>query len=133
MTYFLAKTDPESYSLDQFERDHRTVWDGVRNPQAVRTIQQMQPDDDVLIYHSMTDKAIVGLARVVSEPRPDPDDIKSWVVEMEFVRRLEHPVTLQEIRDTHLFDNWSLIRQSRLSTTDVPDSVVAWLQEKHVL
>lgn len=133
MTYFLAKTDPESYSLDQFERDHRTVWDGVRNPQAVRTIQQMQPGDDVLIYHSMTDKAIVGLARVISEPRPDPDDSKSWVVELEFARRIEHPVTLQEIKDTHLFDTWSLIRQSRLSTTDVPDAVVAWLKEKNAI
>jgi predicted RNA-binding protein with PUA-like domain len=133
MTYFLAKTDPDTYPLDQFERDHRTVWDGVRNPQAVRTIQQMQPGDDVLMYHSMTDKAIVGLARVVSEPRPDPDDSKSWVVDMEFVRRFEHAVTLQEIKETHLFDNWSLIRQSRLSITDVPDEVVAWLKEKHVI
>jgi len=133
MTYFLAKTDPDTYPLDQFERDHRTVWDGVRNPQAVRTIQQMQPGDDVLMYHSQTDKAIVGLGRVVSEPRPDPDDSKSWVVDIEFVCRFEHPVTLQEIKDTHLFDTWSLVRQSRLSITDVPDAVVTWLKEKHVI
>ena len=133
MTYFLAKTDPDTYSLDQLAREHRTVWDGVRNPQAVRTIQQMQPGDDVLIYHSGTEKAIVGLGRVVSEPRPDPDDSKSWVVDIEFVRRLEKPVTLHEIKDTHLFDNWSLIRQSRLSTTDVPDAFVEWLKEKQVL
>ena len=133
MTYFLAKTDPETYSLDQLEQDHVTVWDGVRNPQAVRTIQQMRPGDDVLIYHSMNEKAIVGLGRVVSEPRPDAYDSKSWVVDIEFVRRLEHSVTLQEIRESHLFDTWSLIRQSRLSTTDVPDTVVEWLREKNVL
>lgn len=133
MTYFLAKTDPETYSLDQLEHDSMTVWDGVRNPQAVRTIQQMRPGDDVLIYHSTTEKAIVGLGRVVSEPRPDPNDSKSWVVDIEFVRRLEHPVTLQEIKDTHLFDTWSLIRQNRLSTTDVPDAVVQWLKEKQVI
>ena len=133
MAYFLAKTDPDTYSLEQLERDHQTVWDGVRNPQAVRTIQQMQPGDDVLMYHSGAEKAIVGLGRVVSEPRPDPDDSKSWVVDIEFVRRLEKPVTLHEIKDTHLFDNWSLIRQSRLSTTDVPDAFVEWLKEKQVL
>lgn len=133
MTYFLAKTDPDTYSLDQLERDHQTVWDGVRNPQAVRTIQQMQPGDDVLIYHSMAEKAIVGLGRVVSDPRPDPDDSKSWVFDIAFVRRFEHPVTLQEIKETHLFDSWSLIRQGRLSTTDVPDAVIVWLQEKHII
>jgi predicted RNA-binding protein with PUA-like domain len=133
MTYFLAKTDPDSYSVEQLERDHVTVWDGVRNPQAVRTIQQMRPGDDVLLYHSMNEKAIVALGRVVSEPRPDSYDSKSWVVDIEFVRHLETPVTLQEIKETHQFDNWSLIRQSRLSTTDVPDAFVQWLKEKHVL
>lgn len=80
MNYFLAKTDPETYSIDQFERERRTVWDGVRNPQAVRAIQQMQPGDTVFIYHSMGQSAVVGLARVVSAPRPDPGNPKSWVV-----------------------------------------------------
>jgi len=133
MTYFLAKTDPETYSIENLEHDKVTVWDGVRNPGALRAIQAMRPDDDVLIYHSQGEAAIVGLARVVSEPRPDPNDSKSWVVDMAFVRRFAQPVTLREIKDSHLFDDWALVRQGRLSTMSVPDAVVAWLKEKKVL
>ncbi|GAC1392195.1 MAG: EVE domain-containing protein [Ktedonobacteraceae bacterium] len=133
MAYFLAKTDPETYSLDQLERDETTVWDGVRSAQAIRIIQTIKPNDDVLIYHSRSETAIVGLARVTSEPRPDPNDSKSWVVDVAFVRRFEQPITLQEIKTTHKFDDWSLIRQGRLSTMDVPSSFVEWLKEKKVL
>src|SRR5205085_1845821 len=133
MTYFLAKTDPETYSIADLEHDKVTVWDGVRSPQALRAIQAMRPDDDVLIYHSQGEAAIVGLARVVSEPRPDPNDSKSWVVDLAFVRRFAQPVTLREIKASHLFDDWALVRQGRLSTMSVPDTVVAWLREKRVL
>lgn len=133
MAYFLAKTDPETYSLGQLELDKATVWDGVRSAQAIRVIQTMKPDDDILIYHSMGETAIVGLARVTSEPRPDPNDTKSWVVDVAFVRRFEQPITLQEIKATHKFDDWSLIRQSRLSTMDVPASFVQWLEEKNIV
>ncbi|MGH2510631.1 MAG: EVE domain-containing protein, partial [Ktedonobacteraceae bacterium] len=79
MTYFLAKTDPEAYSMEDLERDQTTIWDGVRNAQAVRVIQSMRPGDDILLYHSMSEAAIVGRARVTSEPRPDPQERKSWV------------------------------------------------------
>ncbi len=133
MAYFLAKTDPETYSIDQLERDKTTVWDGVRNAQAIQVIQKMKPDDDLLIYHSTSETAIVGLAHVTSEPRPDPKDEKSWVVDVAFVRRFEHPITLQEIKATHQFDDWSLIRQGRLSTMEVPTSFIIWLKEKKVL
>jgi predicted RNA-binding protein with PUA-like domain len=130
MAYFLAKTDPESYSLEDLEREQTTTWDGVRNAQAVLVIQNMRPDDQVFIYHSMGEAAIVGLARVISEPRPDPNEAKSWVVDLAFVRRLARSVTLREIKTSHLFDDWSLIRQSRLSTMSVPDTFVAWLKEQ---
>jgi predicted RNA-binding protein with PUA-like domain len=133
MTYFLAKTDPEHYSIDNLEQDKTTVWDGVRNAAALQAIRAMRPDDEVLIYHSQGEAAIVGLARVQSEPRPDPNDAKSWVVDMAFVRRLAQPITLREIKESHLFDDWALVRQSRLSTMSVPEKVVAWLQEKHGL
>ena len=133
MAYFLAKTDSETYSLDQLEKDKTTVWDGVRNAQAIRIIQAMRPDDDLLIYHSQGETAIVGLARIISEPRPDPNDGKSWVVDVAFVRRFAQPITLQEIKATHLFDDWKLIRQGRLSTMDVPTTFVQWLKEKNVL
>ncbi len=133
MAYFLAKTDPATYSLAQLEHDSRTTWDGVRNVQALQAIRQMRPGDDLLIYHSQGEAALVGLARVASEPRPDPEDSKSWVVDVEFVRRFATPVTLREIKGSSLFDDWSLIRQSRLSTMSVPESFVQWLKEKNVL
>ena len=133
MTYFLAKTDPETYSIDNLEHDKVTVWDGVRNTAALRAIQAMHPNDDVLIYHSQGETAIVGLARVASGPRPDPNDSKSWVVDMAFVRRFAQPVTLREIKESHLFDDWALVRQGRLSTMTVPDAFIAWLKEKKAL
>jgi len=135
MAYFLAKTDPGTYSIDDLERDGTTTWDGVRNAAALQAIRAMRPGDEVLIYHSQGEAAIVGLARVISEPRPDPKDSKSWVVDVTFVRRLQQqqPVTLREIKESHLFDDWSLVRQGRLSTMGVPDNVIEWLKEKKVL
>ena len=133
MTYFLAKTDPETYSIEQLEQDKETTWDGVRNAQAVRAIQAMQPDDEVLIYHSKGEAALVGLARVISEPRPDPHNEKSWVVDIAFEKRFEQPVMLHEIKETHLFDDWSLVRQGRLSTMIVPAEFITWLRQRDVL
>lgn len=133
MAYFLAKTDPESYSIDDLARDGSTVWDGIRNAQALAVVRGMRPDDTLLIYHSMGHAAIVGLAEVASEPRPDPREPKGWVVDVRFVRRLATPITLQEIKATHQFDEWSLIRQGRLSTMPVPEPFVIWLRGKGVL
>ena len=123
MNYFLAKTDPETYSIDDLEREHRTAWDGVTNPQAVRVIRQMRPGDRVFIYHSGGDSAIVGLAQVVSEPRPDP--------EFEFLTRLESPVTLHEIKASGQFNDWALVRQGRLSTMAAPAAFVTWMKKKY--
>src|ERR1700685_316898 len=89
MAYFLAKTDPETYSIDQLEKEKKTTWDGVNNPQAVRAIRDMRPGDKVFIYHSGGDSAVVGLAKVVSEGRPDPKNPKSAVADFEFIRRIE--------------------------------------------
>ena len=133
MAYFLAKTDPTTYSIDDLERDKTTVWDGVRSAAALLAIRAMHPGDEVLIYHSQGDAAIVGLAQVVSEPRIDPNDPKSWVVNITYVRRLSQPVTLREIKESHLFDDWALVRQGRLSTMSVPDKVASWLKEKKAL
>lgn len=133
MSYFLAKTDPETYSIERLEQDKETTWDGVRSAQALRAIQAMQPGDDVLIYHSMGESALVGLARVTSVPRIDAHDSKSWVVDIAFVRRFTQPVTLREIKETHLFDDWNLVRQGRLSTMAVPDNFVVWLKQHDVL
>ena len=131
MNYFLAKTDPETYSLDQFEKDKKTVWDGVKNPQALRAIRDMRPGDRVFMYHSGGDSAVVGLAQVVSEPRPDPKSPKLTVVDLEFLTRLDSPTTLHEIKASGLFDGWSLVRQGRLSTMAAPAEFVAWMKKKY--
>jgi predicted RNA-binding protein with PUA-like domain len=129
--YFLAKTDPETYSIDQLQKDRRTVWDGVRNPQALRAIRAMRPGDRVFIYHSMSDAQILGLAQVVSEPRADPKDPKLTVVEFEFLFRIDPPVTLREIKTSKLFDDWALVRQSRLSTMEALPPFVEWMRKKY--
>ena len=130
MRYFLAKTDPETYSIDQLEKEKKTVWDGVTNPQAVRAIGEMRPGDRVLIYHSGGQAAILGVAKVIGEPRPDPKNAKSNVVELEFLRRIDTPVTLAQIKESHLFDDWALVRQGRLSTMAVPDKFIEWLKKQ---
>lgn len=131
MNYFLAKTDPETYSIDNLARDHKTVWDGVRNPQALRAVREMRPGDRVFIYHSMGDACIVGLAEVASAPRPDPKDAKLTVVDLEFLTTLEPPTTLHEIKDSALFADWALVRQSRLSTMSAPAAFVEWMRKRY--
>jgi predicted RNA-binding protein with PUA-like domain len=131
VNYFLAKTDPETYSIDQFERERKTVWDGVKNPQALRAIAAMHPGDRVFMYHSGGDAAVVGLAKVVSEPRPDPKSPKLTVVELEFLTRLEPPATLHQIKESGLFSDWALVRQGRLSTMAAPESFVAWMKKRY--
>ena len=128
MAYFLAKSEPGTYSIDDLERDGRTVWDGVTNPQAVRTIREMKPGDRVFIYHSGKETAVVGVARVASEPRPDPKNPKSAVVEVEYAGRVTPPVTLAEIKGSGQFEDWALVRQGRLSTMAAPDAFVAWME-----
>jgi len=130
MTYFLAKTDPETYSLDDLEKQKITTWDGVTNPQAVRAIREMRPGDKVFIYHSGGQSGVVGLARVVSESRPDPKNAKSAVADFEFLTRLEPPVTLSEIKQSKQFDDWALVRQGRLSTMAAPEKFVEWMRKK---
>ncbi len=131
MNYFLAKTDPDTYSIDDLEREARTAWDGVTNAQAVRAIREMRPGDRVFIYHSGGISAIVGMAAVRSEPRDDPRNPKSAVVDLEFIERLEPPVTLAEIKQTKQFDDWALVRQGRLSTMAAPEKFAAWMRKRY--
>lgn len=131
MNYFLAKTDPETYAIDQFEREKKTVWDGVRNPQALRAIREMHPGDVVFLYHSGGDSAVVGLAKVASEPRPDPKSPKLTVVDLEYAGRLEPPTTLHEIKQSGKFSDWALVRQGRLSTMSAPGTFVEWMRKRY--
>jgi predicted RNA-binding protein with PUA-like domain len=131
MKYFLAKTDPETYSIDDLEREKKTVWDGVANPQAVRAIREMRPGDRVFVYHSGGVSGIVGLAAVRSEPRDDPQNPKSAVVDLEFSRRLDPPTTLAEIKQSKQFEDWALVRQGRLSTMSAPEVFVEWMRRRY--
>lgn len=130
MAYFLAKSEPDAYSIDDLERDGETVWDGVRNAQAVNVIKTMRPGDIVLIYHSGAESAIVGAAEVTSKPRPDPREEKSWVVDVRYRGKLDRPVTLKQVKESGKFVDFALVKQSRLSTMAVPDTFVAWLREE---
>jgi predicted RNA-binding protein with PUA-like domain len=133
MNWFLAKTEPGVYSLDDLEKEQRTTWDGVTNPQAVHAIREMRPGDKVLIYHSGGVSAIVGVAKVVSAPRDDPKNPKSAVVDLEFDSRLETQVTLAEVKQSKQFDNFALVRQGRLSTMKVLPEFVDWLKTRKAL
>ncbi len=131
MNYFLAKSEPSVYSIDDLERDKKTAWDGVTNPQAVKNIREMKPGDRVFIYHSGGVSAIVGLATVRSAPRDDPKNPKSAVVDLEYLERIDPPATLAEIKQSKKFDDWALVRQGRLSTMAAPESFVAWMRERY--
>jgi predicted RNA-binding protein with PUA-like domain len=131
VAWFLAKTEPLVYSIDQLRADVETIWDGVRNPQAVQAIRAMKPGDRVFIYHSGGVSAIVGIAEVVSEPSPDPSDAKAAVVRLRYVCHLAPPATLAEVKASGLFSDWALVRQGRLSTMKVPDSFVHWMKQRY--
>ena len=130
MQYFRAKTDPETYPIEQLERDGHTTWDGVKNAQALRAIREMKSGDRVFIYHSMGEAAILGVADIVGDGRPDPNNSKLAVADFRFRCRIDPPVTLREIKESGLFADWSLVRQSRLSTMSVPLAFVDWLRTK---
>ncbi len=131
MNYFLAETDPETYSIDDLEREGKTAWDGVTNPQAVRAIREMRPGDLVFIYHSGGGSGVVGYGFVRSEPRDDPKNPKSAVVDIEFAGRLDPPAPLAEIKGSKKFDDWALVRQGRLSTMAAPESFVKWMRARY--
>ena len=129
MKWFLAKSEPDVYSIDRLEHDKQTLWDGVKNPQAVRAILSMAKGDRIFFYHSGGVSAIVGVAEVVTDGRPDPKNEKSAVADVKFVAKIDPPVTLKEVKESHLFDDWALVRQSRLSTMEAPEAFVKWVKK----
>lgn len=117
MQHWLVKSEPEKYSWADLVKDGRTMWDGVRNYQARNNMQQMQPGDLVLFYHSVSEKAIVGVAQVEKTAYPDPttDDDRWVVVDLIPFRDFKEPVTLEQIKQDKRLENIALLRQSRLS------------------
>ena len=119
MAYWLMKSEPGAYSWDDLVRDGGTDWDGVRNNAARLHLRAMKPGDEAFFYHSMTDKAVVGIMRIAGPGKPDGDD-GAWVkVPVEPVRPLARPVTLAAIKAEPKLAKMELIRQSRLSVAPV--------------
>ncbi|HVH38312.1 MAG TPA: EVE domain-containing protein [Sphingomicrobium sp.] len=122
MARWLMKSEPESYGWDDLARDESTEWDGVRNNAARLHLRAMRPGDEALLYHSVSDKAVVGIMRISGPPHPDPKD-ENWVaVTVEPIRKLERPVTLAEIKAEPKLKDIELLRQSRLSVCPVRDA-----------
>lgn len=119
MAYFLLKTEPTVYSYSTLAHTRRTVWDGVANPTALRNLKEMQPGDELIIYHTGDEKAAVGKATVVTAAYPDPNaskDAKNLVViDIEASGALAKPVTLKQIKESPLFEESPLVTQGRLS------------------
>jgi predicted RNA-binding protein with PUA-like domain len=124
MAKWLFKADPEVYGFQHLEKDKQTVWDGVSNNLALKHLRSCKKGDDVLIYHTGDEKAVVGLAQVIKDPYPDPKqkDEKLAVVEIKAVKRLQRPVTLSEIKSRKEFADFLLVRMSRLSVRPVSDA-----------
>ncbi len=119
MAYWLMKSEPASYSWDDLVRDGGTDWNGVRNNAARLHLRAMRPGDEAFFYHSMSDKAVIGIMRVTGAGEPDGDD-GAWVkVPVAPVRPLPRPVTLAAIKAEPKLAAMELIRQSRLSVAPV--------------
>ena len=127
MNYWLVKSEPQKYSWDQFVKDKKTVWDGVRNYTARNNLKAMKLGDQVLYYHSNEGLDIVGIAEVINEAYQDPTtDDSNWVaVQMKPVKALKKRVGLSEIKNNKHLANMALVRFSRLSVQ--PVTIEEWM------
>jgi predicted RNA-binding protein with PUA-like domain len=125
-SYWLLKTEPSTYSFEQLLKDGKAVWDGVRNNLALKYVREMQPGDHVMIYHSGSQKAVVGQAKVLKAAYPDPnhDDPKLVVVDLAPAGALPQPISLATIKAEASLAELPLVRMPRLSVMPVP--AVAW-------
>ncbi|MFA7381739.1 MAG: EVE domain-containing protein [Bacteroidia bacterium] len=117
MNYWLVKSEPFKYSWEQFVKDKKTFWDGVRNYQARNNLRGMKKGDLVLWYHSNEGKEIVGIAKVAKEHYQDPttEDPNWVVVDLSPFKKLKNPVTLEQIKADKRLQNIGLVKQGRLS------------------
>jgi predicted RNA-binding protein with PUA-like domain len=123
---WLLKTEPGEYSFEDLLRDGKTVWDGVTNALALKYLRNIREGDSLLIYHTGTIRAAVGLAKAASAPYPDParQDPKLVVVNIVPERKLKQAVTLEAVKSDRRFKDFDLVRLPRLSVMPVPDP--AW-------
>ena len=121
---WLFKSDPETYSLSDLEREGKTVWDGVTNNLALKHLRSVHKGDSVLIYHTGDERAILGIAEVLRDAYPDPKrkDSRLVVVDIKAVKRLQRPVSLDEIKKQASLKEFALVRLPRLSVMPVSES-----------
>lgn len=125
VNYWLAKQEPSSYSFSILEKEKKTVWDGVHNNLALKHLNSMKKGDLAFFYHSGSEKQIVGIMEISSQAYPNPKekDKRFVVVDVKYKKRLEKPVTLEQIKKEKKFKNWELIRISRLSVMPVTKEI----------
>lgn len=132
MATYLLKAEPEEFSFQDLVREKRAAWDGLTNPTACLHLRAARPGDEALIYHTGEEKAIVGLARIVSDPYADPvhgeartaaGALKYPVVDIEPVEGARTPVTLAAIKADPRFAEFALVKQSRLGAMPVPPEI----------
>jgi len=117
----MVKQEPEAYSWDDFVKDGKTDWTGVRNFQARNNLRDMKRGDKVLFYHSVTGKEVVGIASVTKTNFPDPTDEKWIAVELSPAKPLKRPVSLAQIKGNLALANIGLLRQSQLSVMSLTE------------
>ena len=117
MKYWLLKSEPDAWSWDNQVKEGASMWDGVRNYQARNNLKEMKKNDLCFFYHSVTDKSIVGVVKVVKEYYPDPTDKtgRFVVVDVKATKKLKNPVSLAQIKENSKLQDIALVKQSRLS------------------
>ena len=132
MNRWLFKTDPETYSWKDLSSKKSERWDGVSNNLALKHLRSIQKNDEILIYHTGDDKSVVGIAKAVSNPYPDPAEKNSklTVIDITPVRFLIKPVPLSEIKAVPKLKSWELVRLGRLSV--MPVSEIQWKEVLHL-
>ena len=128
VNYWLSKQEPSGprgYNILQLKKDKKTVWDGVHNNLALKHIRNMKKDDLSFFYHTGTERQVVGIMTITSDPYPNPeeDNERFVVVDVKFKSLLAKSVGLDEIKKQKGLENWELLRISRLSVMPVPKSI----------
>ncbi len=128
VNYWLAKQEPSGprgYNFETLKKDKKTIWDGVHNNLALKHMREIKKGDLVLFYHTGDERQIVGIMEVISDPYPNPkEDNKRFIVfDVKYKKSLKRPITLDEMKKQKKFQNWELIRISRLSVMPVPPQI----------
>ena len=126
INYWLLKSEPDAWSWDNQIKEGASMWDGVRNYQARNNLKEMKKNDLCFFYHSVTERSIVGIVKVVKEYYPDPTDKtgRFVVVDVKAMKKLKNPVSLDQIKENSKLQDIALVKQSRLSV--MPLKKIEW-------